>query len=333
MADIVTRLSHCSLLVLVLLLVAIPGRSIAQVYQMADMTKTEFESLNRDRTAVLFPLGVIEEHGPYLPMLTDSYWTEWLVEEVAGSIVGLGNWSALIMPSLPIGVGAPEDFGPRDRSFGSIPLRPETKRAILMDLVTGLGDAGFRWIFVLDIHGPAINRRVTDQASQYFEDVYGGTMVNLTGVEHPEPPAQAEPLSDDNKEEDGLSIHAGLTETSTVKFLRPDLVRPDHTSARPITPNSFAEYPSIANQDDWPGYFGSPRLARADIGEELMNVQAENASDLALRIISGFDHRSLRRSADTDNSALKRLDRIIIERSERIRSRQYAWMEREGVLE
>ena len=50
----------------------------------------------------------------------------------------------------PIGAGAPEDFGPRARDFGSLPLRPETKRAILMDLVSGLGEAGFRWIFAID---------------------------------------------------------------------------------------------------------------------------------------------------------------------------------------
>lgn len=325
--------SRNSRLILALVVLAISGISFAEVFRLADITKSDYESLNRDRTAVLFPLGIIEEHGPYLPMLTDSYWTEWVVDEVANAIVAQNGWSALIMPSLPIGVGAPEDFGPRDRLFGSIPLRASTKRAVLMDLVTGLGDAGFRWIFVVDIHGPAVNKRVTDEASQYFEDVYGGTMVNLTGVAHPDPPAKARPLSKGELEEDGLAVHAGITETSRVKYIRPDLVRPEHTNAPPVTPTSWDEYETIPNESDWPGYFGSPRLARVDIGADLMSVQAENTSDLALRIIAGFDHTTLERIADTDNPAIRRLDGLISDRSARIRKQQEDWMKENGIQE
>lgn len=333
MAELIAMIGRRASLGLVIVTITLPCSSFAQVHRMADITKSDYESLDRDQTAVLLPLGVIEEHGPYLPMLTDIYWAEWIVDEVAESIVDIDGWSALIMPSLPIGVGAPEDFGPRDRSFGSIPLRPSTKRAVLMDLVTGLGDAGFRWIFVVDIHGPAINRRITDEASQYFEDIYGGKMVNLTGVAHPDPPAKEKPLSDGEREEDGLGVHAGLDETSRMKYLRPDLVRPEHTGAAPVTANSDGDFESIAMEDDWPGYFGSPRLARADIGEDLMNAQAENASDLALRIISGFDHSALGRFADTENAALKRLDIHISERSQRILKQQKDWMKKNGIQE
>ena len=315
-----------------LLLLVAPCVSPGEVLRLADITKADYESLDRDRTAILFPLGVIEEHGPYLPMLTDSYWTEWVADEVAAAIVDQGDWSALIMPSLPIGVGAPEDFGPRERTFGSLPLRPATKRAVLMDLVSGLGDAGFRWIFVVDVHGPAVNRRVTDEVSRYFEEVYGGTMINLTGVAHPDPPAVARPLSDGEREEDGLSVHAGINETSRILFIRPDLVREERLDAQPATPNAWDDFVTLANEPGWQGYFGSPRLARAEIGADLMKVQAENAADLALRILDGFAHRSLKRFADTDNPALRRLDGIISDRSSRIRDQQDKWLKESGIL-
>jgi creatinine amidohydrolase/Fe(II)-dependent formamide hydrolase-like protein len=202
-----------------------------------------------------------------------------------------------------------------------------------MDLVTGLGDAGFRWVFVFDVHGPAINQRITKEASQYFEDVYRGTMINLSGVVHPDPPAEDKPLTELEQEENGIDIHAGLIETSIVKFVQPDLVRPEYVSAGPASVNSVDDVETIANEEDWPGYFGSPRLARAELGEDRMTVDVQNASDLALRIIGGYDPGALAYWGEAENPALQRLDRLIIERSSRIEKQQDDWMRKKGIEE
>jgi creatinine amidohydrolase len=313
-----------------LLLVA-PHAALSQVFQLAELTTIEYQSLDRDRTAMLMPIGIIEEHGPYLPLLNDSYLSEWLVSRIADAIVAQKGWTVVIMPSLPIGVGAPEDFGPRPRTFGSLPLRPATKRAILMDLVSGLGEAGFKWIFAVDLHGPFVNKRMTDHASVYFEDVYGGTMVNLTGVVHPDPPATEKPLAKVEAEEDGLAVHAGLGETSMTLYVRPDLVESAHKDARPITADSWDDYETLPNAKDWPGYFGSPRLARTDIGADQMDVQARNASDLALRIIAGLDTKSLERIADGQNPAILRLEKIIADRASDLEEQQQEWMRANGI--
>jgi creatinine amidohydrolase/Fe(II)-dependent formamide hydrolase-like protein len=295
------------------------------------MNKLEFQALDRDRTAVLMPIGVIEEHGPYLPLLSDSYSSEWVVDRIADAIVAQHDWTVVIMPSLPIGVGAPEDFGPRTRDFGSLPLRPATKRAVLMDLVSGLGEAGFRWIFAVDGHGPLSNKRVTDDASEYFEDVYGGTMLNLVGIIHPDPPAKVLPLSDSEQNEDGLAVHAGLSETSSMIYVRPDLIDSGYKKAVPVTANDWADYEVLPNDKNWPGYFGSPRLARADIGADRMEAVADNAADLALRIIAGLDHHELLRHAEIENVALRRLEGLISDHAARIEKQQQDWMLANGV--
>lgn len=302
-----------------------------QVFRLGEMTKTQYQELDRDRTAILMPIGVIEEHGPYLPLLTDSYISEWLITRVANAIVSRDGWTAIVMPSLPVGVGAPEDFGPRARDYGSLPLRPTTKRAILMDLVTGLGDADFRWIFAVDIHGPFVNKRMTDEASEYFEDTYGGTMLNLAGVEHPNPPVAAEPLSEEERQEDGLAVHAGINETSWLMYVRPDLYDQRLVNASPVTAHRWEDYQSLPNKDDWPGYFGSPRLARAAIGADQMEAWAHNLADLAIRIIEGMDHRSLVRLADGDNPAINRLDGLIEKQAKRVAKQQEKWMQEKGV--
>jgi creatinine amidohydrolase/Fe(II)-dependent formamide hydrolase-like protein len=310
---------------------ATPNVARPQVFQLGEMNKLEFQALDRDRTAVLMPIGVIEEHGPYLPLLSDSYSSEWVVDRIADAIVARHDWTVVIMPSLPIGVGAPEDFGPRTRDFGSLPLRPATKRAVLMDLVSGLGEAGFRWIFAVDGHGPLSNKRVTDEASDYFEDVYGGTMLNLVGVIHPDPPAKVHPLSDLEQNEDRLAVHAGLSETSRMIYVRPDLIDSGYKKAVPVTANDWADYEVLPNDKNWPGYFGSPRLARADIGADRMEARAHNAADLALRIIDGLDHHELLRRAEIDNVALRRLEGLISDHAARIEKQQQDWMLANGV--
>ena len=40
---------------------------------MAHMTYVQIEEAAREGTIVLFPIGVIEEHGPHLPLAVDVY--------------------------------------------------------------------------------------------------------------------------------------------------------------------------------------------------------------------------------------------------------------------
>ena len=40
---------------------------------MADMSYQEVEEAAKDGSTVLFPISVIEEHGPHLPLATDTY--------------------------------------------------------------------------------------------------------------------------------------------------------------------------------------------------------------------------------------------------------------------
>ncbi len=156
-------------------------------------------------------------------------------------------------------------------------------------------------------------------------------MVNLIGVWDADRPAEAQSLTELENAEDGLAVHAGLVETSWMIYMRPDLVRSEYKYAQAVTVTEWDEYETLPNVEDWPGYFGSPRLARADIGADRMEVNARNLSDLALRIIGGLDHRSLPRAADGDNPAIKRLDGLITDRSSRIAEQQQEWMRTNGI--
>jgi creatinine amidohydrolase len=45
----------------------------AQTYHLADLNTEQIRTLDRDKTVILIPGGILEEHGPYLPSYTDGY--------------------------------------------------------------------------------------------------------------------------------------------------------------------------------------------------------------------------------------------------------------------
>ena len=144
-----------------------------------------------------------------------------VVQEVAKEIITQTKMKVLVFPSIPLGVGEPEDFAPRAYFGGSLPVRPETQRAIFMDLASVLGDNGFKWIFIVHWHGPQIHQRMLDQASEYFEAHYKGIMVNLTGLQRSDYQLTDKELIPAN----GCGVHADVMETSRLLFIRPDLVK------------------------------------------------------------------------------------------------------------
>jgi hypothetical protein len=51
------------------------GTAFAQIYHVQEMNTEQIKALEREKTVVLLPVGILEEHGPYLPSLSDGYIT------------------------------------------------------------------------------------------------------------------------------------------------------------------------------------------------------------------------------------------------------------------
>jgi hypothetical protein len=47
-----------------------------QVYRLAELNTDQIRALDRAKTLILLPGGILEEHGPYLPSYTDGYLNE-----------------------------------------------------------------------------------------------------------------------------------------------------------------------------------------------------------------------------------------------------------------
>lgn len=302
--------------------------SLAQVLSVSELSSRDLQELDRERTVVMIPGGIFEQHGPYLPSFTDGYLNEWLARRTAEAIVAERELTVLMFPTIPLGVGSPEDFGGLSPFSGSYALRPETLRAVYMDLAGALGQDGFRTIFVVNRHGaPAHNQALLD-AAEYFEYRFGGTMAVLTSLIHEDGMRVPDHLSREQTSENGVDVHSGEEESSQSLFLRPDLVHDDLFEATAFTAVSAENLTEIAEDANWKGYFGSPRLATPSAGALIVNFRTQQTIDLALRILDGFDWRSLRTRADRKgmNASFKTADDNNLVRAEKERAIQEEWL-------
>ena len=312
----------------------------AQIYRVAQMNTEQIRALNKQKTAVILTGGILEQHGPHLPSYSDTYLNEWRTERLAETIVERPGWSALIFPTIPLGSGGANEIGGKYVFPGTYAVRWSTVRAVYMDLATELGEQGFRWIFIYHGHGAPHNNLALDQAGEYFRDTYGGRMVHLTGLQ-PTPEqyakvklAPAPELTEAEAKENGPDIHAGFEETSTMLFLRPDLVSPIYKQLPPLTVSNPADQYRITGAPDWLGYLGSPRLANVSYGARRAQWRIAFGKAIVWAIIDGvLDERDIPRHSTlmlSNKDVVKNLEGSLKDDAERER-KQREWMKKKGI--
>jgi creatinine amidohydrolase/Fe(II)-dependent formamide hydrolase-like protein len=319
----------CAALGLALLLAA-PVR--AQVLRFEELDAGTIGRLDRARTVVIIPGGILEQHGPLLPVNADGYRNERIARDLAAAVAARPGWTALLMPTVPLGAFGFETAAARPGFPGSVAVRASTLRAVFSDLGDALAAQGFRTVFVVHGHGDPNHNRALDLAGDYFHDTHGGMMVHLLGRRGCQaesvgaPPAAM--WSPEAERADAGSPHAGALETARTWFLRPDLVdsvalrrAPDITAAGP------AEWARAAAAADWPGYVGAPRFATLEQGRWIMERESALCTDLALRLLDGADEADIPRYADEMRAIppLREMLDGLLQAEEAQAARQAAW--------
>jgi creatinine amidohydrolase len=98
--------------------------AFAQIYHVKDMNTKQIKTLDREKTVVLLPDGILEEHGPNLPSFSDGYITERRTENLANAIVERPGWKVLIFPIVPLGTSPANTVGRKYVFPGSYTVRP-----------------------------------------------------------------------------------------------------------------------------------------------------------------------------------------------------------------
>lgn len=180
-----------------------------------EMTTQEFaEKVNED-SVVIVPIGAVEEHGPHLPLCTDSIQPEHVALEIAK------RTGAFIAPPIRYGNCS------TTRNFpGTISISFDTMRALAYDVISELARNGFGNIVLLSGHAGGMHMAALRLAAK---DVVGEREVHVMVA------SDYEVLYRSNKVEEGDG-HSGLLETSRVLAIRPDLVRPERPKGKSEIP-------------------------------------------------------------------------------------------------
>lgn len=114
---------------------------------LEDMTWEELSEVLKETDTVLLPVGSTEQHGPHLPLATD---TIQIVEIARQTVARLAKEGITVVagPTIPFGVA------PYHMPFaGTISLRSSTLDALIKDVCHSLYHHGFRKFFLLLGHG------------------------------------------------------------------------------------------------------------------------------------------------------------------------------------
>lgn len=158
--------------------------------RIADATWTEVP----DRPTVLVPVGSIEQHGPHLPLDTDTA----IAESVARGAADVVGGDVLVAPALSYG-----SSGEHQAFAGTCSIGTDVLQQVVVELVRSLRTWAGRVVLV---------------------NAHGGNLMALT--------AAVVQMRDEGHDvawvpcaTEDVDLHAGLTETSLMLHLRPDSVR------------------------------------------------------------------------------------------------------------
>ncbi|MFE9924566.1 mycofactocin biosynthesis peptidyl-dipeptidase MftE [Streptomyces sp. NPDC005774] len=173
-----------------------------------DLASTVWPSVGSG-ALVLVPVGSTEQHGPHLPLDTDTVIAHTVARRAAEALPGGPAGPPLVAPALAYGASGEHAGFP-----GTVSIGHEALRGVLVEIVRSLALWAGRIVFV-NGHGG----NVTTLDSALVELRTEGHDVAWTGCDVP-----------------GGDAHAGRTETSVMLHLAPEHVRLDAAVAGDTRP-------------------------------------------------------------------------------------------------
>jgi creatinine amidohydrolase len=269
--------------------------SAGKILNLAELSYTSLDALDRERTVVIFTVSPLEEHGPHLPVGTDLFEAEFLGKELGEKILEQKpGWTVLLGPPLPFGASGFDHAG-------TLLVRARTVRNATLDYGAALARHGFRYILITNAHGGPRHVVALEEAAAVVTRRYGVRMLSLSGliiwkILRGKLTSRLEPLlgrSLTPAEKDALAgdAHGGVWETSLIMRSHPEFVDP-----------SFAQLPPMrfllidALRKNYPlrlgnklGYIGAPAAATPELGEAFRKLLGDIAWEVARPVLEVHD--------------------------------------------
>lgn len=248
---------------------------------LADLTR-DAVARRAPEAVALVPMGACEQHGPHLPLGTDTIVVSHLAADVAARLAD--DVDVIVTPAVAVG------YSPHHVPIGpTLTAGVATLTALLGDVCASLVGSGFRRIFLLNGHGGNAELVVVAAraaAQEHQVKVGAGSYWAMAWPELEASGAQ---------KRGRLPGHAGAFETSLMLALRPDLVVDPPRRHAAFAPNPAGYFGPYHLEDPealaaTEGFSDDPSAASADDGRRYLDCAvagvAEQLRDFARRTAS-----------------------------------------------
>ncbi|MFD5539737.1 creatininase family protein [Streptomyces sp. NPDC127079] len=224
------------------------------------------------QVAVL-PVGSFEQHGPYLPLATDTLVACAVAREIAAA------YPVHLLPPVTVSCSHEHAAWP-----GTVSISSVTLHAVVNDIAASLRRSGVEALVVVNGHGGNyVLGNVVQEASARGERL----------ALYPAAEDWEAALSRAGVETSALTdMHAGEIETSILLHAHPELVRPGHESAdftaddrRHLLTLGMSAYTES-------GVIGRPSLGSAEKGKELLAGLVDSFGAVFELLTAGREQRS-----------------------------------------
>ena len=253
-------------------------------FYWGELTSAEFRDLDPQRVIAVAPIAAHEQHGPHLPVSTDTTIGEGMVREVLSRLPD--DLHILVLPTMPVGKS-----NEHIRSPGTLTFSAQIALAMWIELGECVQRAGLRKIVFANSHGG--NADLLAVVARELRVRHNMLAVHTSWRRFGVPGGMYTSV------ETSHGIHAGDIETSLILHFREDLARMDKTANfvssavameqryRHLRPTGTAAFGWMAPDLNPAGAVGDASLATKEKGRLTAEHQALGFIEL-LRDVAEF---------------------------------------------
>lgn len=241
--------------------------------KLAEATWPEVDAFSRD-AVVLVPTGSLEQHGPHLPLLTDTI----LATAVSEAVEKRLSDQVILTPTIWLGASAHHLSYP-----GSLSANFTGYHETLLATVRSLARHGFWKFYVVNGHGG--NTEPNGVAMRTLKEEFPHAVLGHAGYFQFIKPKVLGILKGPMK---GIA-HACEAETSLMLHVAPHLVRTDRLTddglrVEPPVPGIVAFFDEVSQQ----GPIGYATYAEAETGKVLFEAAVDGLSEAVGHLVAGI---------------------------------------------
>lgn len=244
--------------------------------KLAELTWKDVAELDRD-VLVVIPTGSLEQHGPHLPLFTDSI----LVTAVAEAVEARMADKVLLTPTLWLGASA------HHMQFdGTVTASFAGYQESLHQVVNSLQQHGFWKFFVINGHGG--NNSSNDISIRQLKEASPEILIGTSGYYQFIPDESAKIMTGPLR----TIRHACEAEASLMMHVRPDLVRVDKRRDDGLSADVVGmchTFDEITEE----GSYGFATLGTAEKGKALFDAAVDAIVANFGKIVEGYSLNSI----------------------------------------